>query len=60
MAIGLPSINISFKELATTVKERSARGIIAMVLKDAKALGLNEIHEKRIYQLIYLLKIKNI
>ncbi|HCQ5550671.1 TPA: phage tail sheath subtilisin-like domain-containing protein [Clostridioides difficile] len=46
MAIGLPSINISFKELDTTVKERSARGIIAMVLKDAKALGLNEIHEK--------------
>ena len=46
MAIGLPSINISFKELATTVKERSARGIIAMVLKDAKALGLNELHEK--------------
>ncbi|MFL8672523.1 phage tail sheath subtilisin-like domain-containing protein [Clostridioides sp. GD02404] len=46
MAIGLPSINISFKELATTVKERSARGIIAMVLKDTKALGFNEIHEK--------------
>ncbi|MCC0713997.1 phage tail sheath subtilisin-like domain-containing protein [Clostridioides sp. ES-S-0077-01] len=46
MAIGLPSINISFKELATTVKERSTRGIIAMVLKDTKALGLNEIHEK--------------
>ncbi|MCC0729312.1 phage tail sheath subtilisin-like domain-containing protein [Clostridioides sp. ZZV14-6048] len=46
MAIGLPSINISFKELATTVKERSARGIIAIVLKDTKALGFNEIHEK--------------
>nr|UWI51400.1 phage tail sheath subtilisin-like domain-containing protein [Clostridioides difficile] len=46
MAIGLPSINISFKELATTVKERSARGIIAVLLKDAKGIGFNEIHEK--------------
>jgi len=43
--MGLPNINISFKELALTAKERSARGIVSLVLRDKNALGFKEIHE---------------
>lgn len=43
--MGLPNINISFKELALTAKERSARGIVSLVLRDKAALGFTEINE---------------
>lgn len=41
--IGLPSINIAFKEMASTVIARGNTGIVAMILKDATNLGLIEI-----------------
>ncbi|MCA4756327.1 phage tail sheath C-terminal domain-containing protein [Mycolicibacterium fortuitum] len=34
MAIGLPSIDITFKKLAATLIQRSARGIVSLILKD--------------------------
>lgn len=34
MAIGMPSINILFKQLATTAVERSARGIACLIVED--------------------------
>ena len=36
--IGLPSISIAFKELASTAIQRGDRGIVALVLRDAEAL----------------------
>lgn len=34
MAIGLPSIDITFRKLAATLIQRSARGIVALIIKD--------------------------
>lgn len=34
MAIGLPSIDIVFKKLAATLVQRSARGIVTLIVKD--------------------------
>ncbi|MEC0107269.1 phage tail sheath C-terminal domain-containing protein [Paenibacillus taichungensis] len=34
MAIGLPSIDITFKKLAATLIARSARGVVALIIKD--------------------------
>ena len=34
MAIGLPSIDITFKRLAETLVQRSARGIVSLIIKD--------------------------
>ena len=39
MALGLPSVNIVFKQEGITAIERGERGIVALVLKDTKALG---------------------
>lgn len=41
--IGLPSVNITFKELASTAIQRGNTGIVAMILKDANSNGLHEI-----------------
>ena len=34
MAIGLPQIEIAFKQLAVTAVQRSARGIVALIVRD--------------------------
>ena len=39
MTIGLPQINIIFRELANTAIERGERGIVALFLKDSAANG---------------------
>ena len=36
MALGLPSVNIVFKQEGMTAIERGERGIVALVLKDTK------------------------
>lgn len=38
MDLGLPSINISFKEQGTTAVQRGQRGVVALILKDESAL----------------------
>lgn len=43
--MGLPQINIAFKELAETLSQRSSRGIIALILKDTANAGVTEIFE---------------
>ncbi|SDT22044.1 KR domain-containing protein [Paenibacillaceae bacterium GAS479] len=35
MAIGLPDLDIQFKKLAVTAVQRSAKGIVALIVKDA-------------------------
>lgn len=39
MSMGLPSINIAFSNAASTAVSRSNRGVVALILKDAAALG---------------------
>lgn len=41
--MGLPSINIKFKEEGITAVQRGEKGIVALILKDASALGSFEI-----------------
>lgn len=41
--MGLPSINIVFKELAASAIQRGERGIVALLLKDTTGLGTYEI-----------------
>ena len=38
MALGLPSVNIVFKQEGITAIERGERGIVALVLKDTSEL----------------------
>ena len=45
MALGLPSVNIVFKQEGTTAIERGERGIVALVLKDTKALGGHTVYD---------------
>ena len=45
MALGLPSVNIVFKQEGITAIERGERGIVALVLKDAKALGGHTVYD---------------
>ena len=37
MAVTLPKINITFKQLATSFIQRSERGIVCLVVRDATA-----------------------
>jgi Phage tail sheath C-terminal domain/Phage tail sheath protein subtilisin-like domain len=41
--VGLPQVNIIFKELAVSAIQRGERGIVALLLKDAAAVGEYEI-----------------
>ena len=41
--IGLPSISIAFKELASTAIQRGSTGVVAMILKDTTATGYYEV-----------------
>lgn len=43
MAMGLPQVNIVFKELASSAIQRGERGIVALLLKDSAGLGTYEI-----------------
>lgn len=43
--MGLPQINIIFKQLASTLKQRASRGIVVMLLKDTTNLGLGEVYD---------------
>ena len=45
MALGLPSVNIVFKQEGITAIERGERGIVALVLRDTKALGKHTIYD---------------
>ena len=45
MALGLPSVNIVFKQEGITAIERGDRGIVALVLKDTKGLGKHTIYD---------------
>ena len=45
MALGLPSVNIVFKQEGTTAIERGERGIVALVLRDTKSLGKHSIYD---------------
>mgnify|MGYP003318680530 CR=1 FL=1 len=45
MALGLPSVNIVFKQEGITAIERGERGIVALVLKDTKALGGHTVYD---------------
>ena len=45
MALGLPSVNIVFKQEGMTAIQRGERGIVALVLRDSKALGKHTIHD---------------
>ncbi len=44
--MGMPVINISFKQLASTVAQRSKRGIVSIILKDSTNTGFTEVFEK--------------
>lgn len=45
--IGLPSINVAFKEVASTVIQRGNTGILAIILKDTtQTSGIYEVYEK--------------
>ncbi|PVY46601.1 hypothetical protein C7373_1141, partial [Intestinimonas butyriciproducens] len=37
--MGLPSINIAFKSTAASAIERSEKGVVALIIKDAKENG---------------------
>ena len=45
MALGLPSVNIVFKQEGMTAIQRGERGIVALVIRDSKALGKHTIHD---------------
>ena len=45
MALGLPSVNIVFKQEGISAIERGERGIVALVLRDTKALGKHTIYD---------------
>ena len=45
MALGLPSVNIVFKQEGITAIQRGDRGIVALVLKDTKGLGKHTIYD---------------
>ena len=45
MALGLPSVNIVFKQEGITAIERGDRGIVALVLRDSEALGKHTIYD---------------
>jgi hypothetical protein len=45
MALGLPSVNIVFKQEGITAIERGERGIVALVLKDSDALGGHTVYD---------------
>ena len=45
MALGLPSVNIVFKQEGITAIERGERGVVALVLKDTKALGGHTVYD---------------
>ena len=45
MALGLPSVNIVFKQEGTTAIQRGDRGIVALVLRDTKALGKHTVYD---------------
>ena len=45
MALGLPSVNIVFKQEGITAIERGERGIVALVLRDTKALGKHTVYD---------------
>ena len=45
MALGLPSVNIVFKQEGITAIERGERGIVALVLKDNNALGGHTVYD---------------
>lgn len=45
MAQGLPSINISFQQEGISAIKRGARGIVALILKDTKAVGNHTIFD---------------
>ena len=45
MALGLPSVNIIFKQEGITAIQRGDRGIVALVLRDAEALGKHTIYD---------------
>ena len=45
MALGLPSVNIVFKQEGMTAIERGERGIVALVLKDTNALGGHTVYD---------------
>ena len=45
MALGLPSVNIVFKQEGITAIERGERGIVALVLRDAEALGGHTVYD---------------
>ena len=45
MALGLPSVNIVFKQEGISAIERGERGIVALVLRDEKALGKHTIYD---------------
>lgn len=44
--MGMPSINISFRERAATINRRSGQGIVAVIVKDALASGLSTLYSK--------------
>ena len=45
MALGLPSVNIVFKQEGMTAIQRGERGIVALVLRDEKALGKHIVYD---------------
>lgn len=45
MALGLPSVNIVFRQEGMTAIERGERGIVALVLKDSKALEGHTVYD---------------
>lgn len=45
MALGLPSVDIVFKQEGITAIERGDRGIVALILKDTKAVGKHTIYD---------------
>ena len=45
MALGLPSVNIVFKQEGITAIERGERGIVALVLRDTKAIGAHTVYD---------------
>ena len=45
MALGLPNVNIVFKQEGITAIERGERGIVALVLKDTNALGGHTVYD---------------
>lgn len=44
--MGLPQINIVFEHVISTLVERSNRGVVTILLKDDKALGITELIDK--------------